>query len=104
MEAVLSVNNMVEFNSREQMKHLLKYPYGCLEQSTSSTYPWLYANDDILASLDLKNASNKNRLQSINHGLSRIQAKALKKWQLWFMEQYQPRRTLVNRLRWGFLN
>ncbi|PKG83298.1 alpha-2-macroglobulin [Colwellia sp. 75C3] len=78
LEAVLSVNNMVEFNSREQMKHLLKYPYGCLEQSTSSTYPWLYANDDILDSLNLKNATNKNRLESINHGLSRIQAKALK--------------------------
>ncbi|NQY48947.1 MAG: alpha-2-macroglobulin family protein [Colwellia sp.] len=78
LEAVLSVNNMVEFNSREQMKHLLKYPYGCLEQSTSSTYPWLYANKEILDSLDLKNTSNKHRLESINYGLSRIQAKALK--------------------------
>jgi uncharacterized protein YfaS (alpha-2-macroglobulin family) len=78
LEAVLSVNNTVEFNSREQMKHLLKYPYGCLEQSISSTYPWLYANKDILDSLDLKNTTNKNRLESINHGLSRIQAKALK--------------------------
>jgi uncharacterized protein YfaS (alpha-2-macroglobulin family) len=78
LEAVLSVNNMVEFNSREQMKHLLKYPYGCLEQSTSSTYPWLYANKEILSSLDLTDSTNKNRLESINHGLSRIQAKALK--------------------------
>jgi len=78
LEAVLSVNNIVEFNSREQMKHLLKYPYGCLEQSTSSTYPWLYANKEILSSLDVKNSTNKNRLESINHGLSRIQAKALK--------------------------
>ncbi|MEI6894989.1 MAG: alpha-2-macroglobulin [Colwellia sp.] len=78
LEAVLSVNNSVEFNSREQMKHLLKYPYGCLEQSTSSTYPWLYANKAILDSLDLKNSTNKGRLASINYGLSRIQAKALK--------------------------
>lgn len=78
LEAVLSVNNKVEFNSREQMKYLLKYPYGCLEQSTSSTYPWLYANKEILDSLDLKNATNKSRLESINYGLSRIQAKALK--------------------------
>ena len=78
LEAVLSANNMVEFNSREQMKHLLRYPYGCLEQSTSSTYPWLYANKALLDSLELKNSTNKNRLESINHGLSRIQAKALK--------------------------
>jgi uncharacterized protein YfaS (alpha-2-macroglobulin family) len=78
LEAVLSVNNTVEFNSREQMKHLLKYPYGCLEQSTSSTYPWLYANDDIVNSLDLQNSTNKSRLDNINQGLSRIQAKALK--------------------------
>ena len=77
-EAVLSVNNIVEFNSREQMKHLLKYPYGCLEQSTSSTYPWLYANEEILHSLDLQKSTSKSRLESINYGLSRIQAKALK--------------------------
>ncbi len=76
--AVLSINNKVEFNSREQMKHLLKYPYGCLEQSTSSTYPWLYANAAILSALDLENSTNKTRLDSIEYGLSRIQAKALK--------------------------
>ncbi|MEW6994853.1 MG2 domain-containing protein [Colwelliaceae bacterium MEBiC 14330] len=76
--AVLSINNKIEFNSREQMKHLLKYPYGCLEQSTSSTYPWLYANAEILSALDLKNSTNKTRLDSINYGLTRIQAKALK--------------------------
>lgn len=78
IEAVLSVNNNVDLKIREQMDHLLRYPYGCLEQSTSSTYPWLFATADNLKKMGIKNKTHKNRQESIYHGLQRIKAKMLK--------------------------
>jgi len=76
-EAVLSVNNTVDLKLREQMEQLLRYPYGCLEQSISSTYPWLFATDENLEKMGLENKTRKTRLESIEHGLSRVQSKML---------------------------
>jgi len=77
VEAVLSVSNAVDLKLREQMDQLLRYPYGCLEQTTSSTYPWLFATDVNLQKMGLKNKTSKSRLQSIEYGLGRIQSKML---------------------------
>ena len=77
IEAVINVNNAVDLKLREQMDQLLRYPYGCLEQSTSSTYPWLFATQDNLQKMGLNNKSGKSRLESIGYGLGRIQSKLL---------------------------
>ena len=77
VEAVLSLNNSVDLKMREQMTHLLRYPYGCLEQSTSSTYPWLFATDENLKKMGLTNKTTRSRNDSIKHGLARIESKLL---------------------------
>jgi hypothetical protein len=40
--ATLEVSSMPPVNLGQRMKNLLQYPYGCLEQTTSSVFPQLY--------------------------------------------------------------
>lgn len=75
--AVLSINNTVDLQLRDQMDALLRYPYGCLEQSTSSTYPWIFATKENLKQMGLENKTGKTRTQSIEKGMQRIAAKQL---------------------------
>ncbi len=72
LEALLSVNNRMNLNPRSQLEYLLRYPYGCLEQSLSSTYPWIYATPDQLADLGLKNSSGRKRESALDSGMDRI--------------------------------
>lgn len=67
-------------NLQSHIHGLLTYPYGCLEQTTSSTFPWLYATKDTVARLQLGDifSSSKpgltldNRDQMLQNGLSRL--------------------------------
>lgn len=77
VEAVVKLNNSIDLNLRQQMNELLRYPYGCLEQSTSSTYPWLFATEKNLSQMGLRNQTGKGRLSSIEHGMQRIAQKQL---------------------------
>jgi uncharacterized protein YfaS (alpha-2-macroglobulin family) len=40
--AILEVSSMPPVNLGQRMKYLLQYPYGCIEQTTSSVFPQLY--------------------------------------------------------------
>lgn len=78
LEALLSVNNRVNLNLSKHMSYLLHYPYGCLEQSTSAAYPWLFANQETLDAVGIaNNQALSKRNASITEGLQRIQAKSL---------------------------
>ena len=72
LQASLSASNLVDLEMRNQMDNLLRYPYGCLEQSTSSTYPWVYASEQVLNNLDLKNTTGHTPAYNIENGLERI--------------------------------
>ncbi len=78
LEASLSIANSVDLGVRNQMDRLLRYPYGCLEQSTSSTYPWAFSTPEMLDKMELKNTTGKTQAQSIEHGLIRITSKQKK--------------------------
>ncbi len=78
LQASLSVSNVIDLELRNQMDHLLRYPYGCLEQSTSSTYPWVFATEDVLNKMDLKNTTGKTSAENIELGLDRILKKQKK--------------------------
>jgi uncharacterized protein YfaS (alpha-2-macroglobulin family) len=63
---------------------LLRYPYGCLEQTTSSTYPWLLIDSDLFETLELEDVfsqrfdntfTDKFRRQQIESGLDRLYKK-----------------------------
>jgi uncharacterized protein YfaS (alpha-2-macroglobulin family) len=41
-EGVLELSNMPPMNFGRRLKYLIRYPYGCVEQTTSSVFPQLY--------------------------------------------------------------
>ncbi|BCG64983.1 MAG: hypothetical protein methR_P2785 [Methyloprofundus sp.] len=43
-QATLTLSAQPPLNIAEQLSELLAYPYGCLEQTTSTSYPWLFLN------------------------------------------------------------
>ncbi|RYZ55742.1 MAG: alpha-2-macroglobulin family protein, partial [Sphingobacteriales bacterium] len=51
----LTASSVPPINVQEHIHGLLTYPYGCLEQTTSSTMPWLYATPDAVKRLQLGN-------------------------------------------------
>lgn len=67
-----TLNSHANLNPHNQLDNLLRYPYGCLEQTLSSTWPWLYAIDDKLSTLGISGSSAKKRNQALQQGLARI--------------------------------
>ncbi len=62
-------------------QYLLHYPYGCLEQSTSSSYPWVLATPAMLSKLNLTGQVKKQfnrdyddtfRKEQIQKGIERV--------------------------------
>ncbi|NVK72036.1 MAG: alpha-2-macroglobulin family protein [Oceanospirillaceae bacterium] len=86
VQAMLTVSNRPAIDFRSQFENLLQYPYGCLEQTTSSTYPWLLLNENMVAQLDLKDSieqtfkqpfSEAFRQKQIQNGIEKLKAKQL---------------------------
>lgn len=53
VQARLVLSSKPPIDLKSQFEHLLHYPYGCAEQSTSSGYPWVLVSDDIAAQMGL---------------------------------------------------
>lgn len=76
----LTASAVPPINVQEHIHGLLTYPYGCLEQTTSSTMPWLYATKATVARLQLGNifASSTNGLsldkrdEMLQRGMARL--------------------------------
>ncbi|MBA1330341.1 hypothetical protein QQ73_03900, partial [Candidatus Endoriftia persephone str. Guaymas] len=49
-------------------------PYGCLEQTTSSAWPWLHANEQNLRRFGLDPEQLNKRQQSLEQAFERLQA------------------------------
>ncbi len=78
LEAVVTLSTHANFDLPRHLKYLLHYPYGCTEQSVSSTYPWLFATDENMQRLGLSKKAQYSRDDSIQHGLQRIAQKQLR--------------------------
>ena len=65
---VLEVSSLPPINLGQRLKYLIQYPYGCIEQTTSSVFPQLY--------LDLvkeQNETEKARIQrNVKAGIERL--------------------------------
>jgi hypothetical protein len=75
----LSISTQPPINLRHHLQYLLEYPYGCLEQTISSTYPWLAINQTNLQALGLdktkihdKPIDLANKARYIERGISII--------------------------------
>ena len=78
------ISNQPPINLASHLSHLLKYPYGCLEQTTSSSFPWLFATQNKMQLLGLKDLKIKDKAIDFSKkdmyllkGVKRIAAKQL---------------------------
>ena len=56
----------------DHLKYLIRYPYGCIEQTTSSTRPLLFV-DDIVELVDPTIAKKKDEIdRMVRHGIRRV--------------------------------
>lgn len=70
--ARLTVSNVPVLSVGSAVKHLLDYPYGCLEQTTSAAYPYLFAEARVTERLGLPAISMPQRNQKIQQALLRL--------------------------------
>jgi len=72
-KVVLEVSTIPPINLEKRIDYLVRYPHGCIEQTTSSVFPQLYLGD----LMDLSNIKKAEIQDNISQGLQR-----LKKFQL----------------------
>lgn len=64
----LEVSSIPAINLEKRLGYLISYPYGCVEQTTSSIFPQLFLSDIMDLDFDKKRKIEKN----INAGISRL--------------------------------
>jgi len=55
----------------DHLSYVVRYPYGCIEQTTSSTRPMLFV-DRLLQQVDPEIAADKGIAKRVNHGIRRV--------------------------------
>lgn len=65
----VEVSTIPPINLKKRLEYLIHYPYGCVEQTTSSVFPQLHLNTLMELSHDKKIAIEKN----INAGIERLE-------------------------------
>ncbi len=66
--ATVEVSTIPPLNLAKRLGYLIHYPYGCVEQTTSSVFPQLYLNKLLTLSAERKKEIDKN----IKAGISRL--------------------------------
>jgi uncharacterized protein YfaS (alpha-2-macroglobulin family) len=74
VQVLLSVDDSPGLELQNQLRNLLQYPYGCLEQTSSRVFPLLFADRQNLGSVGIKSPfkDDTDRLEQIDKGLARI--------------------------------
>jgi uncharacterized protein YfaS (alpha-2-macroglobulin family) len=65
--AQLTISPQVPIAIKTHLQQLLQYPYGCLEQTISSTYPWLLINENHVKPWELATVSINHQPLDITH-------------------------------------
>ncbi len=77
VDATLVVSNVPPLNIRDAVRGLLHYPYGCLEQTTSSAFPLVYVDAQSAKRLGLEPLSLAERAKRLETAFRRIQSMQL---------------------------
>lgn len=72
LQGLVSVSTEANLRLQEQLRNLIGYPYGCLEQTTSKAYPLAYASADKLEAVGIKAYSNEEIQHRIDQGMKRL--------------------------------
>jgi uncharacterized protein YfaS (alpha-2-macroglobulin family) len=65
-EGILEVSNIPPINLGERMQYLIRYPHGCIEQTTSSGFPQLYVDKLLELNQKQRNEVPENIQATIN--------------------------------------
>ncbi|MEM7374954.1 MAG: MG2 domain-containing protein [Bacteroidota bacterium] len=65
---VIEVSSLPPISLGKRLEYLLRYPYGCIEQTTSSVFPQVYVSN----LLDLKDAQKKKVEKNLRAGIERL--------------------------------
>jgi len=68
---ILAVSSLPSAQFLGALKYLIEYPYGCVEQTTSSVYPLLYLKE-VLPMMDLKRFSANQIDRNVQAGIERL--------------------------------
>ncbi|MBI3346309.1 MAG: alpha-2-macroglobulin family protein [Burkholderiales bacterium] len=68
----LSVSNTPPIDIKEQVKGLLMYPYGCLEQTTSSAYPLVFIDDEAAKRWGMTPVPREERAKRLEGAFARL--------------------------------
>lgn len=68
----LSVSNTPPIDIKEQVKGLLTYPYGCLEQTTSSAYPLVFIDDEAAKRWGMTPLPREERAKRLEGAFARL--------------------------------
>ncbi len=74
VQAHLNVSDAPPLDVRSAVQGLLAYPYGCVEQTTSSTYPHLFVDENQARALGLKPFTLAERSRMIAASMARLAA------------------------------
>lgn len=72
-QASVELSQMPPINLQSRLQYLIRYPYGCLEQTLSSVFPQLY----VAALTDLKPAQEQEIRRNIQGGIQRLKSFSL---------------------------
>ncbi|WP_111979341.1 alpha-2-macroglobulin family protein [Algibacillus agarilyticus] len=72
VQAAISVSSKANIDLQSQLNQLLRYPYGCLEQTSSRVYPLIYATSDKQRLMGLNSVNESMRIDMINKGVERL--------------------------------
>lgn len=68
VDSILTISNTMMLGLDQRLKYLIRYPYGCVEQTTSSVFPQLFIDK-----LSTTNNYNKTKIvDNVNAGISRL--------------------------------
>lgn len=68
----MSISNTPPIDIKEQVKGLLMYPYGCLEQTTSSAYPLVFIDDEAARRWGLTPVPREERAKRLEGAFARL--------------------------------
>ena len=68
----LSVSNTPPIDIKDQVKGLLMYPYGCLEQTTSSAYPLVFIDDEAAKRWGMTPVPREERAKRLDGAFARL--------------------------------
>lgn len=68
----LSVSNTPPIDIKDQVKGLLMYPYGCLEQTTSSAYPLVFIDDEAAKRWGMTPVPREERAKRLDSAFARL--------------------------------